>query len=96
MTPLFWIALTWVLATVAVGRLQVQQRFVPGVLLIASAVPILLSIGFQVSWMLALLGLVAVVSFFPNVMRLARAQYRGEDTRIDAHVLRYLVTPGEI
>lgn len=96
MTPLFWISLTWVLATVAVARLPVQQRFLPGALLMVTAVPIILSIGFQVGWLLALLGLVAVASLFPNLVTFARARYRGEQAALNANVLRYLVIPGEI
>ena len=96
MTPLFWISLTWVLATVVVMRLPVHQRFLPGALLMLTAVPILLSIGFQVGWLMALLGLAAVASLFPNLVHFARARYRGEEMAINANVLRYLVIPGEI
>ena len=44
----------------------------------------------------ALLGLVAVASLFPNLVHFARARYRGEQMAIDANMLRYLVIPGEI
>lgn len=96
MTPLFWISLTWVLATVVVMRLPVHQRFLPGALLMVTAVPIILSIGFQVGWLMALLGLAAVASLYPNVVHFARARYRGEQMSMDANVLRYLVIPGDI
>ena len=96
MTPLFWIALTWVLATVFVGRLPLHQRFLPGAVLAVAAVPIVISIGVQVGWIMALLALVAIVSLFPNLYRLAVARYRGQELRLDANALRYLVVPGEI
>lgn len=96
MTVIFWISLTWVLACTAISRLPVQQRHLPGAVLMLAAVPILLLIWMQISFWLALLGLCAVVSTFPNVVRLAKARYRGEDVKIDANVLRYLVVPGEL
>ncbi|MGB3244339.1 MAG: DUF2484 family protein [Sulfitobacter sp.] len=96
MTPLFWIALTWVLATTAVGRLPVPQRTIPGALLMVTAVPIILSIGIQVGWPMAILGVAALASLFPNPLRLLVARYRGEAIKVDANVLRYLVVPGEL
>ena len=96
MTPLFWISITWVLATIAVGRLPAHQRYLPGGLLMLTAVPIILSIGIQVGWFMALLGLAALVSLFPNALRLAQARYRGEDVKVDANVLRYMLVPGDL
>lgn len=96
MTPLFWIALTWVLATAAVARLPLHQRFVSGALLMLTAFPILISIVLQVGWFMALLGFAAVLSLFPNPLRLIRVRYQGESVQIDANVLRYMVVPGEL
>ncbi len=96
MTPLFWISLTWVLASVAVARLPVHQRFLPGALLMGTAVPILLAIGFQVGWLMAVFGVAAVVSLYPNLVHLLHARYRGEETAINRAVLRYLVSPGDV
>ncbi|MGJ8625542.1 MAG: DUF2484 family protein [Sulfitobacter sp.] len=96
MTPLFWIAVTWVLATAAVARLPLHQRFLSGALLLMAAVPILISIGLQVGWVMALLGFAAVLSLFPNPLRLIRVRYQGDPVQIDANVLRYMVVPGEL
>ena len=96
MTPLFWIALTWVLATVAVSRLPVPQRTLPGALLMLCAMPIILSIGIQVGWLMAVLGIAALISLYPNPLRLLFARYRGEVVKLDINVLRYLVVPGEL
>ncbi len=96
MTPLFWIALTWVLTTTVVARLPLHQRTLPGALLVIAGFAIVLSIGIQVGWVMALLGLGALVSSYPNVIRLAVARWRGEDVDIDANVLRFLVIPGEV
>lgn len=95
MTPLFWMALTWVLVTIVVARLPLHQRFVPGALLLLTAIPILILICLQVGWFMALLSLVAIASLFPHPVRLAQALYRGEHVQIDANVLRYLVVPSE-
>ncbi|MGC1494265.1 MAG: DUF2484 family protein [Sulfitobacter sp.] len=96
MTPLFWISVTWVLAATAVGRLPLQQRTLPGAVLALAAVPIILSLGIQVGWLMALLGVAAVISCYPNIYRLALARWRGEKVHVDANVLRFLVIPGEI
>ena len=96
MTPLFWIALTWVLATVFVSRLPLHQRFLPGALLAVTALPIVISIGVQVGLIMALLAIAAIISLFPNFQRLIMARYRGEDLRLDTNALRYLVMPGEL
>ena len=93
MTPLFWIALTWVLATIMVARLPLGQRFVPGALLALAALPILVSIFLQLGPLGALLGAGAALSLFPNTLRLAQARWRGERVRIDANVLRFLLVP---
>ena len=96
MTPLFWIALTWVLATCVVGRLPLHQRFIPGGLLMVTAVPILLSMWVQIGFLPALLGLVAMASLYPNPLRLALARYRGQEVQINGQMLRYMVVPGEL
>ena len=95
MTPLFWIALTWVLITIVVARLPLHQRFIPGALLMLCAVPILLSICLQVGWFMALLSIAAILSLFPYPLRLVLALYRGEQVQVDANVLRYMVIPSE-
>ena len=96
MTALFWMALTWVLCATAVGRMPVQQRILPGTVLLMAAVPILLMILFQVGFLAAILALAAILSMFPNPVRLAMAYYRGEKVVIDINVLRYLAVPGEL
>lgn len=96
MTPLFWISITWVLAATAVARLPMHQRSPIGALLLLTAVPILISIGLQVGWFMALLGLGAVLSAYPNILQLARALYRREQVRIDRTALRFLVAPGAL
>ena len=96
MTPLFWIALTWVLATFVVGRLPLHKRPIPGALLVVTALPIILSMGLQLGWLVALAGLAAMASLYPNPLRLALARYRGEQVRLDGNLLRIMVVPGEI
>ena len=96
MTPLFWISLTWVLAATAIGRLPLQQRFLPGAALAVASVPILLGIGIQISWLMALGALVAVISTFPAPRRLIMARYRGEKITMNPQTLRLLVVPGEL
>ena len=96
MTPLFWIALTWVLATTAVARLPLHQRQVPGAILAVAGMVIILSLGIQMGWVMALLGVAALISTYPNVFRFALARYRGEQVRIDANCLRFLVIPGDV
>jgi len=96
MTPLFWIALTWVLATIMVGRLPVGQRILPGALLMLSGVLIILSMTIQLGIVFGLLGLIAAGSLFQNPARLALARYRGEKFEINAQLLRYMVVPGDL
>ena len=96
MTPLFWIALSWVLTTYVVSRMPIEQRKLPGAVLAVAAVPIILSIAFQIGFLAALFASVGALSLFPNVLRLAQARYRGEKVKIDANVLRYLAVPGEL
>jgi hypothetical protein len=95
MSPLFWMALTWVLITIVVARLPVHQRFVPGALLLFAAMPILISICLQVGWFMGFLSLVAIASLFPYPLRVVQALYRGEQVQVNAGVLRYLVVPSE-
>ncbi|MEM6304152.1 MAG: hypothetical protein AAF744_05490 [Pseudomonadota bacterium] len=96
MTPLFWISLTWVLAATAVGRMPVEKRFVPGAALMVAALPIILSIWLQVSWLFAILALVAVASTFPVLARMVMARYRGEKVELSPKLLRLMVVPGEL
>ncbi len=96
MTPLFWIALTWVLATIMVGRLPVGQRIIPGAMLMVAGILISLSMGVTLGFWSAILGFGAVFSLFPNPLRLIRARYRGEDIQMNAQVLRYMVVPGDL
>lgn len=96
MTPLFWIALTWVLATIAVGRLPVGQRVIPGAMLMLAGVFIALSMGAQLGLFAGLLGLGAVGSLFPNPYRLIVARYRGEKIKINSQLMRYMVVPGDL
>jgi len=96
MTPLFWMALTWVLCATAVERLPVAQRPLPGALLLLAAVPILLMIILQMGFLAGILALAGVLLMFPNPVRLVLAYYRGERFAIDANVLRYLAVPGEL
>ncbi|MBD3663648.1 DUF2484 family protein [Sulfitobacter aestuariivivens] len=96
MTPIFWISITWVLAATAVVRLPLHQRSLVGALLLLAALPILISIGMQVGWFMALLASVAVISAYPNIVELARALYRRERVKIDTNTLRFLVAPGAL
>ncbi len=96
MTPLFWISLSWVLAATAIGRLPLQQRFLPGGALAIASVPIILALGIQISWLMALCALAAVISTYPALCRLIMARCRGEKVTMNTQTLRFLVVPGDV
>lgn len=96
MTPLFWMAVTWALCATGVSRLPAQQRPLPGALLLLAALPILLMIVMQMGFLAGIFAIIAILSMFPNPVRMAVAYWRGERFRIDANVLRYLAAPGEL
>ena len=96
MSALFWIALTWVLCTLAVARLPLRQRFVPGALLAVTALPILILMGRQMGLPAVLFGLIALGALYPAGPRVLRALWRRERVRFDANLARLMVMPGDL
>lgn len=72
----------WVLASAVVAMLPMRQQYVPGVALLMAAPVLIVLIGIQYSWVVAVLGLVAFVSMFRNPLRYFYSRLRGHHREV--------------
>lgn len=79
---LLWVCVLWVFASVGVAMLPMRLQYVPGVLLLIAAPVLIVLIGVQVGWFMALLGLAAFVSMFRNPLIYLWAKLRGQDPQV--------------
>ena len=79
---LMWLCILWVFASVAVAMLPMRRQYVPGVALLIAAPVLIVMIGLQAGWMLALLALAAFVSMFRNPLRFLIAKLKGENPEV--------------
>ena len=76
---LLWISVLWVFASAGVAMLPMRQQYVPGVALLVFAPVLIVLIGIQVGWFMALLAIAAFVSMFRNPLVYLAAKLRGQN-----------------
>lgn len=79
---LLWICVLWVFASAGVAMLPMRSQYIPGVLLLLAAPVLIVMIGLQVGWFMAVLGLAAFVSMFRNPLRFIWAKVRGQNPQV--------------
>jgi Protein of unknown function (DUF2484) len=79
---LLWASVIWVFAAVAVAMLPMRRQYIPGVALMLAAPVLIVMIGLQVGWAIALLALAAFVSMFRNPLRFLIAKLRGRNPQV--------------
>lgn len=79
---LVWASILWVFLAVTVAMLPMRQQYVPGVVLLLAAPVLIVMIGINHSWLLALLALAAFVSMFRNPLRYIWARLRGQKPQV--------------
>lgn len=79
---LLWLCVSWVFASVGVAMLPMRRQYVPGVALLLAAPVLIVMIGLQVSWLVALLALAGFVSMFRNPLRYLIAKLRGQNPQV--------------
>lgn len=76
---LLWISVLWVFASAGVAMLPMRQQYIPGVALLLLAPVLIVLIGIQVGWFMALLAIAAFVSMFRNPLVYLAAKLRGQN-----------------
>ncbi len=79
---LLWASVLWVLASAAVAMLPMRHQYIPGVALLIAAPVLIVLIGIELGWVLAVLATLAFVSMFRNPLRYLWARLRGEHPEI--------------
>lgn len=79
---LLWICVLWVLASAGVAMLPMRHQYIPGVALLMAAPVLIVMIGVQVGWLMAVLGIAAFVSMYRNPLRFLLAKLRGENPQV--------------
>ena len=79
---LLWICILWVFASVGVAMLPVRKQYFPGAALLIAAPVLIVMIGLQVNWVVALLALAAFVSMFRNPLKYLIAKLKGENPEV--------------
>jgi hypothetical protein len=79
---LLWLCILWVFASVGVAMLPMRKQYVPGVALLIAAPVLIVMIGLQVNWIVALLAVAAFVSMFRNPLKYMIAKLKGENPEV--------------
>lgn len=79
---LLWLCVGWVFASVGVAMLPMRRQYVPGVALLLAAPVLIVMIGLQMGWLIALLALAAFVSMFRNPLKFLIAKLRGQNPQV--------------
>ena len=79
---LLWLCVGWVFASATVAMLPMRQQYFPGVALLLAAPVLIVMIGLQVNWIVALLAVFAFVSMFRNPLRYIWARIRGHNPEV--------------
>lgn len=62
--------------------LPMRRQYVPGVALLLAAPVLIVMIGLQMGWLIALLALAAFVSMFRNPLKFLIAKLRGQNPQV--------------
>lgn len=78
MTPSIITAALWAIAATATAFLPMRRQYVPGISLLIAAPFIILWLGYDFGWLLAIAATAGFVSMFRNPLRYFYARARGE------------------
>ncbi len=79
---LLWLCIVWVFASVAVAMLPMRRQYIPGVALLLAAPILIVMIGMQVGWFVAVLAIAAFVSMFRNPLKYLFAKFKRESPEV--------------
>ncbi len=69
----------WVLAATGTAFLPMRRQFVPGVALLITAPVLIIWLGYEAGWLVAVLAVLAFASMFRNPLRYLIARVRGQN-----------------
>jgi hypothetical protein len=78
MTLSLLLACLWVVASTVVALLPMQMQYRPGLVLLLAAPCLIIWLGYDFGWWIAVLGLFAFVSMFRNPLRYIYRRLRGD------------------
>lgn len=76
------IACLWVIASAVVAFLPMKNQYFPGIMLLIAAPLIIVWLGYDYGWWLALMGLFGFVSMFRNPLIYIYRRLRGENPEV--------------
>lgn len=76
------LAALWVIASAIVALLPMKRQYVPGVTLLIAAPILIVWLGYDYGWWVAVFGLFAFVSMFRNPLRYLYRRARGLETEV--------------
>ena len=82
MTPSLIMGCIWVLLAVITALLPMRRQYVPGIGLLLLAPVLIIWIGLDYGWLVAVLPVAAFVSMFRNLLRYIYRRLKGEHPEI--------------
>lgn len=79
MSPSLVAACVWVLTGAAISPLPIRYQMIPGIVLLLTAVPLMIWIGWENGWLWTAIGLAAFLSMFRRPLLYFIAKARGRD-----------------
>lgn len=79
MTPSLIAACLWVLIGALIAPLPIRYQMIPGSVLLLSAIPLMIWIGYDNGWLWTLLVLIAFLSMFRRPLIYLVAKARGQN-----------------
>ena len=79
---LLWLCVLWVFASAIVAMLPMRKQYFPGVALLLAVPVLIVLVGIQVHWSVALFALFAFVSMFRNPLRYIWAKVTGKEPKV--------------
>ncbi|MBU2359092.1 MAG: DUF2484 family protein [Alphaproteobacteria bacterium] len=80
------LAALWVLAATVTAFLPLRRQFVPGVALLVAAPVLIVWLGVDFGWPVAVVGLLAFASMFRNPLRYLIARARGQNPALPPEI----------
>lgn len=82
MTPSLIIACLWVIASAIVAFLPMKRQYYPGITLLVAAPVLIIWLGYDFGWWVALIGVFGFVSMFRNPLIYIYRRLRGEHPEV--------------
>ena len=82
MTPSIIIAALWVIAATITAFLPMRRQYIPGITLLIAAPVIIIWLGYDYGWLLAIAATAGFISMFRNPLRYFYARARGQNPQV--------------